>query len=367
MHLPGILKLKNLLLLALSGIVAFLLSEVIVRIVAPQHLNGIIITSSDKWGYSIPIKNWEARFEFEDRKGYYRFNEYHLRGGPLTKGTKKILVVGDSFTLGVKVKEEDTFVRRLQRLADTNFGPNEFQFLNGGCGGWGTSEYVAFVEDFGEKIKPVAVMVFLNADDIGRSLNNSLYLLESPGSLELKKVKIEWSALSKIKHTVNKIPLYYWLVEHSHLVQMCRLAALKFLKEEVFVQQPQCMPGPPVRKNLKVDPNYAKAFGRALFQRLNAWCRNHNVHLFVVTTGWNGFYPVEDWAELNEPTAVFLMETQRIFEEDNIPFHDLGPYFKTLRDVRGDFMIPRDGHPNEAGHKLIADRVWEWLCPRLLT
>jgi len=40
---------------------------------------------------------------------------------------------------------------------------------------------------------------------------------------------------------------------------------------------------------------------------------------------------------------------QRIFKEENIPFHDLGPYFKTLRDKRGDFIIPHDGHPNEAG------------------
>jgi hypothetical protein len=355
-------KVKHLILLVVSIFIALLISEVIVRFVAPQDLNGIIMTLSPKWGYSMAMKNWKARYQFDDRKGYYRFNEYHLRGGPLEQNVHKILVLGDSFIMGVRVKEKDTFVHRLQQLADATFGPDEFQFLNGGFGGWGSSDYFAFVEEFGEEIKPAAVVVFLNTDDIGRSINSKLYLLESRDSLKLKKIKTEQSTLGKIKYTVNKIPLYYWLVEHSHFVQLCRLAILKFLKKEVFVQPSKFRLGPPTSKNLKVDPLYAQALGKALFRRLNRWCQDHSMRLFVMTTGWNGLYPMDKWADLNEPTAVFLMEAQKIFKEENIPFHDLGPDIKRgVGNMRANFMIPRDGHPNEVGHNLIANCAWEWL------
>ena len=102
----------------------------------------------------------------------YRFGEPHLREVTRTRseGARRILVLGDSFTFGWLLDDADTYVARLQELVDAEFGPGRFVLLDAAAGGWGTADYLFFLEDFGPQIRPDAVLVFVNIDDIGRSL-----------------------------------------------------------------------------------------------------------------------------------------------------------------------------------------------------
>jgi len=80
-------------------------------------------------------------------------------------------MLGDSFTFGWLLNKEDTAAYHLQRYADEEFGKEKFYFLNAGTGGWGTADYVAFVDDFIEEIKPDVVLVVLNTDESLHSIN----------------------------------------------------------------------------------------------------------------------------------------------------------------------------------------------------
>ena len=58
----------------------------------------------------------------------------------------------------------------------------------------------------------------------------------------------------------------------------------------------------------------------------------------------------------------FLEGADAFFGQADIPFHDLLP--ATVAATDGDFgpiTIPGDGHPNEAGARLIAELAWEAL------
>ena len=103
-----------------------------------------------------------------------------------SSASERVLVLGDSFTFGWLLKDADTYVAHLQRRIDTHYGIGRFELINAGHGGWGASDYVRYYEDYGADLDISAVLIFLNTDDIGRSLRAGQYSIDE-GSAKLKQ------------------------------------------------------------------------------------------------------------------------------------------------------------------------------------
>src|SRR5712692_9842326 len=86
-----------------------------------------------------------------------RQNQYGHRGRayPIAKNPKKyrILVVGDSFTEGVQVGEDDLFTALLER------NNPRLEVLNAGVGGYGTVQEYLYLETTGLKHNPDLVLL----------------------------------------------------------------------------------------------------------------------------------------------------------------------------------------------------------------
>src|SRR5262245_15424435 len=63
-------------------------------------------------------------------------------------GKYRILVLGDSFTEGVQVKEEELFSARLEKLDD------ELEVMNAGVGGYGTVQEYLYLTKEGLRFHP---------------------------------------------------------------------------------------------------------------------------------------------------------------------------------------------------------------------
>jgi lysophospholipase L1-like esterase len=270
-------------------------------------------------------------------------------------------VLGDSYTFGWLVEEQDTYVGLLQAYADREFGPGKVQFLNGGAGGWGAADYLAFVEEFGEEFSPRIILVFMNSGDIGRSIKGGLYTLKNMETLELESHS---RSRSSTKRTLNALPFYQWLLEHCHLLQFARTtylitargAATQKRDEE---QEEIVAPG---SEAVGADAALSRALGRALFRRLGNWCRSHDAELLVTTPGFH--FRLE--GRENEPTMVFLQTADSVFAQEGIPYRDDTPeVFSGIKEKPEDFIIVGEGHPNERAHRLIAQHVWRWLDPQI--
>lgn len=346
---------------AVSLLMAFLLVEMLVRIVFPQNLSGSWTEITD-WGYYVNKANAQTQHQFKQRVVEYRFNDSHIRGSSLQSDIPKVLVLGDSYTFGFLIDEQYTFVQRLQFFADSSFGKRQVQFLNGGVTGWSTATYLAFWEQFGNTIAPEAVVVFFNTDDIGRSIKNQLYLLVDPQRFELeldtKQLKVE-----KYKQFFNNLPFYQWFLEHSHLVQFFRVRFMIYFQrkhgDSRFIDM--VVPASP---DLATDPSWAQAYGRALFRRMKKLCDSRNVKLFVITTGFHFMH--HDSGKEVDPTAAFMQEAKNIFKQEGILFKDISLEMQSAigNNIEA-FVIADDGHPNEAAHKLIAQNAWAWLGTKL--
>ena len=308
---------QNSLLLICSLGFSLAVAELTVSIASPQNLSGSwrVATAS---GLLLNKSSGRARHQFHDRVVNYRFASPHLRG-PLLGGSVKVLVLGDSFTFGWLLDDKHNYVNRLQRMIDGEFGADTVALVNAAAGGWGTGDYVAYAEEFGEEVKPDLVLVFINTDDIGRALKSPLWTFDSTsGVLERKVVPV-----SKLKQFMNKAPGYQWLLEHSHLMQLARATLLSSRSARGLdgegAESPKPKPvttGPRSDLNVETD-NSAKALGVALFSRLHSWCRSNDVDLIVTTTGWHqpSFTP-------SEPTKVFLTVAEELFSKLGVPFWD---------------------------------------------
>lgn len=346
-----------------SAIVALLSAEIMVRLFSPQNLSGSWRIYSER-GYLLNKSGGNTRHQLGDRIVLYRFNSYHLRGGPIKENIPRVLVLGDSYTFGWLLKEEDTFVNKLQVYADRAFGNDAIQFLNGGGGGWGISDYLAFLEEFGEKILPKIVIVFLNTDDIGRSIKSQLYTIKDLESLELESRNLS-ERISSIKKIVNTSPFYQRLLENSHLLQFLRTTYLRFNNGTIFEGHSENKPNGvvlPRSEDIQVSAIYSQTLGQALFRRINQWCETHGAQLLITTTGWHFTNAQKPNNKKYDPTIQFMQKANYIFKNEGIPYKDITPEVTMAMEGHPEnFVIAVDGHPNEKGSEVIAKHSWSWL------
>ena len=352
------IALINLSLVLISILVSLLVCEYIIRIVVPQNLSGTWIISTDK-GLLVNKSSGSSRHQDGKHIVIYNFYEPHLRDTPLNESSIKILVVGDSFTFGYLLDKKDTFVYHLQEYADKEFGREKFCFLNAGTGGWGTADYVAFIEDFGEIIKPRIVLVIINRSDMERSMERKLFTLTSKTKLDLRRNILKSSYLKKL---TNSIPGYQWLLEHSHLVQLLRNRYVYLMQNEKGINMQTKITNGSSRDQLDLSRRDTIILGQALFTRLKKWCDTHKVNLYITTTGW---FPLEDANNTTDPTRLFMSTAQQFFTSINVPFYDISPtIIEVKKKTQNKYILP-DGHPNEEGNRLIAEKIWQYFFKQL--
>jgi len=81
-------------------------------------------------------------------------------------GTKlRVLVLGDSFTYGVGVADDEIFVDRLRRALPG------VEFINAGCSGYGQREQLAILDQLGAALRPDLVVATFFWNDLGDNFN----------------------------------------------------------------------------------------------------------------------------------------------------------------------------------------------------
>lgn len=336
------------LILALTPVVGTLVAgEVMLRLLAPQELSGTWLTYGPR-GLIVNKASTTARHQQGDTIVHYRFNHLHQRGAEPKADAQPVLVLGDSFTFGWMLEEPETYAGRLQARADERFGLGRFQLQNAATAGWGATDYLAYVETFGEQIMPFLVVVFVNLDDLDRALRRPLYGIAPNGALVAHDLS---GGQNRLKMIMDRVPAYDWLLEHSHVVQLIRNSA---------VRGPRAVglePTPEPRSSAAPNPAMAAAelpidgrvpLARALMERLRDWCDSRKVRLLVLTTGW---FEANDRPWTNEMSVTL-----------GPAFVNLAPrVIRLMGSDRPAYELRSDGHPNARGAAIIADAAWPAL------
>jgi lysophospholipase L1-like esterase len=338
----------RLLLIVLAMVVPLAIAEIAVRITMPQQLSGSWMADSGS-GYDINRPGATAQHVLGDRAVRYRINDAGFRGGPVENARVRVLVLGDSVTFGWLLEEGDAYVTQIGARAAQTFGEGSVAVMNGAVGGWSTAEYVAFLEDRVTSIPPPsAVLVFLSGDETRRTVVSGLWKL-SDGNLE----RVSTVRPKQTYRSLNRLPGYTLLIEHSHLANLARRVA--------FQSSQPARVALPEQKDERAIANGVE-LQNALMRRLASWCAERRLPLWVIATGYISLYGTDPEHEINRQ---FMKGAPNLFVALNVPYLDLTDDLAYVFDNESRYFIPVDYHPNEEAARLVAELAWPWLSARL--
>jgi hypothetical protein len=116
---------------------------------------------------------------FDDGNGLvYRLNNHGFRGPDFAarkpSGTRRIAVLGDSFTFGEGVRWQDTFAKRVQDQLRVELQP-AVEVLNLGHSMWGTSDEIHYLAAEGRRFAPDLVLMVYVLNDATYAQDLDLY------------------------------------------------------------------------------------------------------------------------------------------------------------------------------------------------
>ena len=101
-----------------------------------------------------------------------------LCGHQKPAGTKRILVLGDSYTWGYGVADDEIYTEVLEKSLQQKYP--QYEVLNGGVSGWGTDQQYLFLTTEGLKYSPDLVIVAHFINDLEEILQTESYGLQKP-------------------------------------------------------------------------------------------------------------------------------------------------------------------------------------------
>jgi hypothetical protein len=214
--------LKNIAAMFISLLIGLIIGEIIIRIFFPQVISPVQFYYDSKLGGMIPVPNQKG-FKSHPHDYYYEYqnNEIGMRDTRQMKSYKKypykILAIGDSFTYGWGVNDDETFCKLLEK----KINKDSVAVLNAGASGSGTDYALRFFQVRGPELSPKVVLYFYYENDFVDNSENRYYTIKKD-SIVSKEINqsANLNAIQKNKLADSKI--YNWFASHSHLFNMIR-------------------------------------------------------------------------------------------------------------------------------------------------
>jgi hypothetical protein len=326
-------------------------------------------------------------------EGY--FNSHGFRDYERTyakpKGTFRILVLGDSYTEGLQVALENTFPALLETKLNEDFSPMKFEVLNLGQSGFGTADaYIRYL-NVGIQFSPdLIILAFLTGNDFhdnSRNLDRDeirvYFTLDKAGNLVLDRSLIDGYERSL---TLPK-RIFQFVKYKSHLASLIseRLYLLRYqLKERRFERrlasdkQDSDRQILPELSDLNIyladmSDRWREAFAiteRLLLEFQQKTKEQGGQFILVTLSNAEQLVP-EIQQRLNEKYKVSFDFDQpdRVIENfarrTGITHLKLMPIFRNYHIKTGIYLhgfgSSHMGHWNEAGHRLAAEKIYEFF------
>ncbi len=215
-------SLKNLLAFSVSISIGLLIGEFIVRMFFPQITSPVQFFYDEKLGGMVPVPNQKGFKNHPDIYHYeYQNNEIGMRDTRQLADYKhipyKILCLGDSFTYGWGVNDNETFSNVLEKKINQDL----IAVLNAGSSGAGTDYALKFFRVRGKELSPKIVIYFYFENDREDNLENRYFTIKND-SIISNNVN-EFASINAVqKNKLANSKLYNWFSSNSHLFSMIR-------------------------------------------------------------------------------------------------------------------------------------------------
>ena len=302
-----------------------------------------------------------VRDDWGGRLTEYRINSLGLRDAsarevPLRGDRRRLLFIGDSFTEGIGIPYEKTFVGRVAQALE----PKGVEVLNAGCASYSPIIYyrkVRWLLDQGLRFDELAVFI-----DVGDVQDEVTYLLDADGNVasdELRRLREE---RENIRYALPG-PLKNLTVRQFLKRNTIGLFALYQGLEETVKSNDR-------RDGLwTADPRLYEQFGREGLARAR-----HSMDLLADLVAQHGIrltvavYPWPDQVRRGDLQSLQVTFWRQWAADRKAGFLDYFPRFigavgRSDEVLARDF-ISGDIHWNEVGHQVVADGFLEYWAGR---
>ena len=365
--------LARLLLVAFGLGFAAATAEVAVRIVAPQSVllwrPGPFVADGEGFFRLRPGHQGEVTNRTEYRHGF-RVNSLGLRGGepaPRAADACRVLSIGDSFTFGLGVEEEEVFLE--VAAAELAAGGAAIETLNGGIPAIGVPQAVRWLERHGLAAEPDLVLLVIF---VGNDLRDAVPDYDN------------WAVRNgQLATPTGYSPIKDWLFNHVHLYALLKTAlpagvqqrvraalgmgepwSLRYAREVFQIYDPEVPPL--VRQGLERTD--------AAIARLTALAAEHDFGVAAML--------VPDIVQVDDPRWRATLDHLGLAGADRDPRQpnrlllerlgrhgvaalDLLDAFDEAFDAGAPLYFPTDRHWTAAGHELAGRKLARFLAARL--
>ena len=357
-----------------SVVVALLAGEWMVRYLAPQKLyrfpQGMFENHPTlQYRLSPHFTGVAKTVEFET---HIRINGLGLRAAQdyERKGPKtfRILMLGDSFAMGVGVDQDETYgqvlARRLvERVAESSSVLNHYEVINAGVPGYNTFQALTYLRESGLALEPdLVVLGFYIGNDVAENF-------------AVPSVSVQHGYLQSGGTVNGFLPasLRRYLALHSHLYQLIWPLQRRLLNPSRWMREEQerlqrrlaiyeVDPGGPDSENLWRTTEQSMA-------EMAALTLGQGVPFVVVVIPERVQVERQAWESLIEPregsgtTYRIDWPNQRVVaigRELGLPVLDLLPVF-TQATAGEPLYLKLDGHWTRRGHEIAAEALEAFL------
>ena len=151
------------------------------------------------------------RFQYDERLGFATRGGLRANGDAPSADGPTILAVGDSYTYGEEVADDETWPALLQRRIGR-------PVLNGGVSGYGFDQIVLRAEMLAAEHRPAVVVVSFIADDIRRTEMSRIWGAEKPYfDLAGDRLGLRGVPVAQRPDPGSTLTVWQWLLGRSYL------------------------------------------------------------------------------------------------------------------------------------------------------
>ncbi|MFM6131786.1 MAG: SGNH/GDSL hydrolase family protein [Sphaerospermopsis kisseleviana] len=203
-------------------VIALVMAEVLLRLFQPQQLSPTEFADDPDLGHRPKpgmsgTRTAPGIYEFEysnNSRGYRGPREF----GPKPAGVVRVLCVGDSFTWGIGVGDDETWPALLEKNLLSR--GRRVEVVNAGSPATATDYALRLFELDGPLLEPEIVVLGFYHNDVQGNNQGAVYAVDASGLLRSGKAAA--SQGSKMRKLTRFIPFYDSLGQHSHLFNLLK-------------------------------------------------------------------------------------------------------------------------------------------------
>jgi lysophospholipase L1-like esterase len=342
-----------------TGIIAIELS---VRIFIDYPISGISYHPNEGWRFKKNCYEKERFIGLTQENIMFSTNKHGFRDCNHTilkdKESKRIMFLGDSYTAGVYISNDEIFTSLFQNKLHNKFTKQKYDVMNVAVPAWGTDQQFLYFINEGQKYHPDYVFMMISHSDIRESfVKRFLYLSKDNVLKDAKNRSIPLST-----------HFYWFLSNHFQSFRLLQKIMNIFSGDfkDILHRFPDSWESDDyILYDREPLPMVQEAL--ALFQKIilemNKLCEKNNSQLVLVVIPTKMEFDGELQENGSQPGKV-ASYVQGIAIKHNILFLDLYSLL-TKKEHPLEMFISNEYHYTRAGHQFIADGLFNYFISNI--